>query len=249
MGRVTTFFGLFPLIAAFSAALAPEPARAADPSEHRYQSWLAGFVHGPIGRDVWLWSDVHLRMYDSFEPAAVLVRPGLSYRARPSFFVTAGYAWTPSFNQDPAPRSWGDIEFVDEHRAWQQLLWTPSDEDTGFAAQVRARFEQRFRPADGGGTGLRLRVLARGQVPITRGRDAGRDWIFVTWNEAFVALDDAGWGQTRGFDQNRLFVGVGWHVLPKIVRVELGYTNQWLSRPGRDPVNHILALNTFFGWP
>jgi hypothetical protein len=227
----------------------PSRARAADASEHRSQTWVAGFVHNPIFGQAWLWSDLHLRFYDSFEPTAILVRPGFSWRVRKPLFLTVGYAWTPSFAQPPEPREWGDIDLVDEHRAWQQLLWTPSDDDTGAAAQVRLRLEQRFRPADGGGTGLRLRGLVRGQVPITRGAPDGRDWIFVVWNETFVALDDAGWGQTRGFDQNRLFVGLGWHVKPKIVRLELGYTNQWLARPGADPVNHIVALNAFFGWP
>jgi hypothetical protein len=248
--RSTLAFATFSavLLSALSASW-PRRARAADDSEHRPQTWLAAFVHGPIASRTWLWTDLHLRLYDSFEPAAILVRPGVSFRVRAPLFLTVGYAWTPSYTQPPEPRAWGDVAFVDEHRAWQQILWTPSDEETGAAAQVRVRLEQRFRPADGGGTGLRLRVLGRGQVPITRSAAAGRDWIFVVWNEAFVALDDAGWGQTRGFDQNRLFVGVGWHVLPKIVRLELGYTNQWLVRPGPDPVNHIVALNGFFGWP
>lgn len=72
--------GVAPFVAGAVLGTFPSGARAADGSEHRYQSWVAGFVHGPISSQVWLWSDLHLRLYDSFEPTAILVRPGPSWR-------------------------------------------------------------------------------------------------------------------------------------------------------------------------
>jgi hypothetical protein len=226
-------------IAGLITALTAAPAEAAPPSEHRYQTWLAAFVHGPIKGHAWFWTDAQLRLYENFEPSAILLRPGFSWKVGPPVYLTAGYAWTPSW-QRPGER----LDFIDEHRAWEQIMWTPSNEATGTAAILRARLEQRMRPADHRDTGLRARFMWRGQVPISR------RWpvIFVVWDEVFVALNDAMWGQKRGFDQNRAFAGVGWQIRPTIVRVEIGYTNVWLVREGPDPVNHIIAVNTFLGW-
>jgi len=218
------------------------PAEAPPPAhDQAYQTWFAAFMHGPVAKPVWLWTDAHLRLYESFEPSAILLRPGVSWRALSTLFVTAGYAWTPSWTRPDE----GGLSFTDEHRSWQQLMWTPRDETTGAAGMVRGRFEQRFRPGSGDDVGLRGRVLVRGQVPLSKRLPL----IFVIWDELFVGLHDTDWGQRRGVDQNRLFVGAGWQIRPTVVRVELGYTNVWLSRDGTDPINHVFAINTFIGWP
>ncbi|MCZ7683053.1 MAG: DUF2490 domain-containing protein [Sandaracinaceae bacterium] len=104
--------------------------------------------------------------------------------------------------------------------------------------------EQRLRTEGDVDVGLRLRLMARVQAPITRSREL----LVVVWDEAFVGLNDTAWGQRGGFDQNRFFVGVGWQVIPAQLRLELGYTNQWIVRAATDPVNHIAALNAFVGW-
>ena len=227
-----------------SRAVAAPPAETpppVPPSDHAYQTWLAAFVHGPLHGRLWLWNDAHVRLYESFAPSAILLRPGLSFQALPSLFATVGYAWTPSWARGDDD----ELTFTDEHRAWQQLIWAPRNDQTGAAAMFRGRLEQRFRPASGSEVGLRGRVLWRGQVPLS----AQHPLIFVLWDELFVGLHDTDWGQRRGVDQNRVFVGVGWQVRPTVVRIEVGYTNVWLSRPGADPVNHIFAINTFLGWP
>ena len=228
------------LSAVFLLAAWPARARAAEPSEHNYQTWFAAFSHGSLYKNLWFWGDGHVRLYENFQPSAILVRPGLSWRAAPTFYLTAGYAWTPSWQ-----RPNDELRFTDEHRAWQQLLWTPSDPEAGVAAMFRGRLEQRFRPADGDDTGLRFRALWRGQVPLSRD---GRV-ILAIWDELFIGMNDTDWGQRTGVDQNRVFGGVGWKAKPKVLRIEVGYTNVWLVRPGPDPVNHILAINTFWGWP
>ena len=235
-------------VAVFAAwvavALWSSPARAdtAD-DEHTYQTWMALFAHGPLKGNLWLWSDVQLRLYESFEPTTVILRPGLTWRVTPSLFLTAGYGWTPGWARTEGDRSWGDLTFVDEHRAWQQVLWAPVDPATGVAAQVRVRFEQRFRPGSSD-VGARLRVLWRGQAPISR----NRLWMVVVWNELFVAAQDTDWGQRAGFDQNRAFVGFARQVLPAKLRLEAGYQNKWTIRQGPDTIDHILALSLFLTW-
>jgi hypothetical protein len=225
--------------------LAPTAARAQQESiEHRYQSWLALFLHGPLHQDVWLWVDVQPRFFEPLEPAAALVRPGLGWRVLPTLLLTVGYAWTPSWRQPPEPRGWGALDFTDEHRVWEQALWVLQDDASGIGGQVRVRLEQRFRTSGGGDVGLRLRVFLRGQVPLVPDRSV----LFVLWDETFVPLSDADWGQRAGFDQNRLFVGLAWQAVPATLRLELGAMSQWIVRPGRDTANTIAALNAFVAW-
>ncbi len=233
------------LAAAVACAISlPATASAQRAADQRYQTWLALFAQGPIHGDLWLWLDVQPRFYDSFEPTALLVRPGLTWRALPELLLTAGYGWTPSWAQGNEPRDWGELAFTDEHRLWEQVIYQPSDRPTGVAGLFRARLEQRFRTEGEVDVGLRLRLMARVHAPITRGREL----LVVVWDEAFVGLNDTAWGQRGGFDQNRFFVGLGWQVIPAQLRLELGYTNQWIVRAATDPVNHIAALNAFVGW-
>jgi hypothetical protein len=231
---------VLPCFAFVALATATADAQAAEPSDHQYQTWLGAFAHGSLYKSLWFWSDVQLRLYDNFEPTAVLVRPGLSWKAPMPLWLTLGYAWTPSW-----PRPEGDPKFTDEHLIWQQLLWAPKNDETGVVIMVRPRLEQRWRPGSGDDVGHRFRFFWRGQVPITK----DERFIFALWDEWLFFLNDTDWGQRTGLDQNRVFIGIGWQAKPKIARVEVGYFNVWAPRPGPDPVSHILAINTFFGWP
>ncbi len=233
------------LALAFALSLPASAARAQERAvDVRYQTWLALFMHAPIYGDLWLWTDVQPRFYDVFEPAALLIRPGLSWRVVPELWLTAGYAWTPSWRRTDEPREWGELEFTDEHRIWEQALLALSHEQSGIAGQVRVRLEQRFRTSGSSDVGLRLRIFLRGQVAIVRDPTI----LFVIWNEMFVPLSDAGWGQRAGFDQNRLFVGLGWQAIPTTLRLEAGAASQWIVREGSDSANLIAALNAFVGW-
>ena len=58
------------------------------------------------------------------------------------------------------------------------------------------------------------------------------------------------WGQIGSFSQNRVFTGIGYNLngLNK-PRLEVGYLNQFLRRPGDvDPVNHVLSVNWFWSF-
>ena len=73
-------------------------------------------------------------------------------------------------------------------------------------------------------------------------------WLtFVLWDELFIHLNDTDWGAESGFDQNRVFVGLGLKCDPKSGwRTEVGYLNQTINNPsGDDRSHHILAINVF----
>jgi hypothetical protein len=55
------------------------------------------------------------------------------------------------------------------------------------------------------------------------------DWSLVATEEYFVNLNTVSWGPVAGFDQNRLFVGVGYQMDSRW-RTEFGYLNNYINR-------------------
>ena len=92
-------------------------------------------------------------------------------------------------------------------------------------------------------------AMARLSVPLT----TDRALLAVAWDELFVMLNDTTVTtyQHAGFDQNRVFVGLGHQVVPGVLRFELGYFHQFIRRPNNDLgdlMNHTAMLNTYIGW-
>lgn len=201
--------------------------------------WTALFAQGDVDRVAavderlkW-WFDGHLRFLDDADGIhQSIVRPGLGWAIDEQSTVWAGYAWVRT-----SPISGPDF---DENRIWQQ--WTWSDDFGVWNLGQRARFEQRFLET-GDDVGLRYRQFFRAQ----RRLPAWAGMSLVAWDELFFHLNDTDWGARSGFDQNRVFVGVGYK--PASAgrwRVEVGYLNQVIDvAAGADRVNHILALNFF----
>jgi hypothetical protein len=201
--------------------------------------WSALFAQGdlqvPSNEDLSLkwWFDGHLRLLDdSGGYNQSIIRPGVGLPIGDSAAVWAGYAWI-----DTTPIRGPNF---DEHRIWQQFTWGDSLADWQFA--YRSRFEQRFLET-GDDVGLRFRQLLRAQHKLPNLPRLS----FVVWDELFFHLNDTDWGATAGFDQNRVFVGLGWKPDEKSRwRVEAGYLNQFLEIPNaNDRVHHILSVNVF----
>lgn len=199
---------------------------------HQTQSWFGLFASGPVAGRVMGWFDAHGRF--AFEPASsstTLLRPGLGYRVRDDMTVWLGYLWAPVWTEGALT--------LDEHRLWQQWTWDLPCA-SGAKVQLRTRFEQRFARA---AVGLRLRQFVRAQTAPLQGTQLR----LVAWDEAFVALNTTAF-QRAGFDQNRLFLGLA-RGLTNSLRLEAGYFNQWLSRPGQaDPLRHVAMVNAFMTW-
>ena len=71
-------------------------------------------------------------------------------------------------------------------------------------------------------------------------------WYLVGSDEVFVNLNNQGEGPVSGFEQNRLFTGVGVH-LGGHLRAELGYLWRWeRKRSGPDRSDHVISVNLFF---
>jgi hypothetical protein len=218
------------LLGAVGVLVCPRAALAE--TDHVFQSWTALFVQGRTAPGVdaspGVWLDVHARR--TRDSTVSVLRPAFGYYFDRRFSVWAGYAFVPTF-LDGAPDRF-------EHRPWEQLQAMLPWGDAIF--MLRTRLEQRWVQQQDG-LGWRGRQLVRWQHAL------GGDFAAVVWDEVFVGLNETGWGQPGGLDQNRAFVGFGW--IPRAgVRLEPGYLSVWLPRAARDTLVHALSVNLFVWW-
>jgi hypothetical protein len=161
-----------------------------------------------------------------------IVRPALGLRITPDVSVWAGYAWIPTYLDE------GELRNLNEHRPWQQVLYQGSVGP--LSLQFRPRFEQRVREGQSD-VAFRLRFFGRFNARLTQRLPL---W-FASTDEVFVALNDAAWGPKAGYDQNRLFLGLGYGTSP---RVEAGYLSVVIRKPSLLQVEDNVALNVFFNF-
>ncbi|KTD03569.1 DUF2490 domain-containing protein [Fluoribacter gormanii] len=206
--------------------------------ERDFQTWLnvtaIGKTHSNnkiIGR-VRYWLEGQQRFGDdSSRFTQTLVRPGLGYALTESLSIWLGYAWVYTgipFTTNP----------FEEDRIWQQLLWTKTNRYLTFTS--RTRTEQRFLE-NNPKTAYRIRELIKISVPIKQ----YANFNFVTSDELFLHKNNFVGTNSRGFDQNRFFIGLGYKINP-IATTEIGYMNQYIRRFGvPNFLTNIVSINLF----
>lgn len=193
----------------------------------RFEVWYSMPMTVDVGEELprlQLWLDEHVRRGP--QQTVHITRPGLGLRIYDWLTVYAGYAWVPTFVDEPrATRH--------EHRLWEQLIanWSPVG---SVGIQVRTRFEQRFSDA-GDDVALRVRQFAR----LLWKPAQTAPLAFVVWDEVFVGLNDADWGPAAGYDQNRLFAGPAFSI-DDVARFEVGYMVNHLRREPENVIGHVL---------
>jgi hypothetical protein len=202
--------------------------------------WLGGFAQGPFQRtaledtDMRWWFDGNIRYFgDDFELFQTVIRPGIGYQLDDEQSVWLGYAWI----GEDIP----DLQFH-ENRMWEQ--WQLTQDWGDVRALFRSRLEQRWVSL-GTQAGWRYRQMVRFQKPVA----SNPNLLWVAWDEVFFHLNDTDWGARTGYNQNRLFIGLG--RIPQRSsrrRVEIGYLYQQINVPedGADLSNHILSINVFY---
>jgi hypothetical protein len=191
------------------------------------------------GLEKWrLWAEGQGRFRENGGAAdQALARGALGYQLNEKTSIWFGFA-----NVTYYP---SDRKLFHEHRVWQQLMLT---ERASFGEVTsRTRLEQRIiediNPVE-----WRLREFVRFSRPIFEGSPVS----FVLWDEVFVRLNTTIPAAPFGFDQNRVFSGLG-YTFNKNIRVEVGYMNQLIQfrtvirREQRfdTRMNHILSINMF----
>jgi hypothetical protein len=163
------------------------------------------------------------------------IRPGLGYSLSDKTTVWLGYVYT--FTSSPFAK-----RDFDEHRIWQQFLWTQPTKQWGTLTS-RTRLEQRFAET-GNDVAWRVRQMFKISWPIP----FNPSFSLVASDEVFVNLSNADWGPNQGLDQNRAFVGAGYN-FDKHIKTEIGYMNQFIDRPvSPDRMDHILSVNLLLNY-
>lgn len=209
-----------------SALLTASAAQAQDDA----QVWTAATANGPVRGDLFLWLEAQLRMTDDVGGGSqVLLRPAIGARIGRDAHAVAGYAYV---RTDPRGGA-----LSNEHRPWQQVQFVPLRLKSGAPLLIsRTRLEQRMVEGRDG-ISWRLRQFLRLQVPV----NAKAGIQLVGYTEGFFNLNTTAWGANDGIDQWRTFVGVGFPVTKRI-RMEPGYLNQRIVRPGDDRVHHVFNI-------
>lgn len=194
------------------AAISQGSFEALDPELEKWRWWLEGQVR---------FRDDMSRFVQGFP------RVGLGYALFPNTTLWLGYAFIRT-----EPPGGNDSN---EHRIFQQLIWSRSFDSIGLAS--RTRLEQRFFDT-GSDVGWRLRQWIKFTLPIQ-----GRLSLAVN-DEVFVHLNGTDWGARAGLDQNRFFIGPGWNFdAAGRYRMEVGYLNQYVDGRAANQLNHVLSLN------
>ncbi|WP_052403266.1 DUF2490 domain-containing protein [Legionella massiliensis] len=204
-----------------------------------YQNWFNLTASGNFSKDsrsfsrfkYWLEGQERLGD-DSSRRSQTLFRPGLGYDLTKHLSFWLGYAWI----QTGAP--FASSLFI-ENRTWEQLLWKKEFKYLTFSS--RTRMEQRFAKRNTN-VGYRARQQFKLVIPLR----THSKWSLVSseelfWNKNNFNAD----GEGQGFDQNRVFVGLGYKITSKITS-EIGYMDQYIRRI-RSPYfnSNILSINFY----
>lgn len=221
------------LISALLIACVLPAARADTEEDGRF--WLSVYSQGalPIANSFWS-MDLHPRWREEGQRFdQLIVRPSIFYRVNPNTSVWLGYDTVISHPD-------GQSVFR-ENRLWEQLQYQ-FDAIEAITLVSRTRFEQRRREGNDE-IGHRLRQMLRATMPSLL--HAKLSW--VVFDELFINLNPTEWGVARGFDQNRLFLGVNWKV-DQAINMDVGYLNQFINGQNVDRDNHVLSTTIRFNF-
>jgi len=109
---------------------------------------------------------------------------------------------------------------TNESRGWQQYnfeVFTPYG-----GLKLSSRLEERT-VNNAAGLAIRARQLTQWTYPLN---DL---WYLIAAEEVFLNLNTVAWGPVAGYDQNRVFAGIGYR-LTNTTRAEIGYLNNFINR-------------------
>lgn len=193
-------------------------------AEQDLQLWFPVQVIHPITEKWALSMQVELRLQDDItEFSEFIVKPGLHYHLTPSWAFSAGYKYIHKRANKP-----------DEQDPWQEVSYSKAFDKLVTGYQVR--LEERL--IDGANGILpRLRFLTHMSYPLSDG-----PWYLTGFAAVRFNLDDKGVGPVSGFEQSRIFGGLGRHI-GRHVQFEFGYLWRYeRKRVGSDLSDHAIHL-------
>lgn len=196
--------------------------------------WINANTSGKLTEKVLAYAEIQPRLVDdSSQLGAAMYRVALGYAMTDKWSLWAGYGLI-HFNYPD--------HFL-ENRTYLQSTYNFNYDK--WSVSNRSRFEFR-RLEDRAETALRLRHQIRSLYEIHEANKI----FFVLWDELFYHLNTVPGTNHKGFDQNRIFGGVGHKFGEKLNHFfEVGYLNQYIVRFEKANVtNDILALQYIYNF-
>ena len=161
-----------------------------------------------------IWLEGQYRRDDNWNHWQGVLRAAVGYSLSERATIWAGYTWVPTENVGKPYKSQQDV--------WPAFRYNlPTSIGT---LSFRTMIESNFLP----GNGNEVRVHPRQMIRFIHPLEFEPRLSLITWDEFFVRVNSTPAGGQSGFDQNRIFAGLGW-TFNKNFRVEGGYLNQYLD--------------------
>lgn len=154
------------------------------------------------------------------------LRPSVFYKVNPKTSLWLGHDNIVRHSAGKSPSH--------EYRLWQQFQYQ-FDPVSEVTFTNRTRIEQRHREGYHG-LGYRLRQMVKASTPLLQEHHLA----LIVSDELFINLNQTDWSSERGFDQNRLFIGLNWK-FNQSSSIEAGYLNQFIHTQAVNRDNHVLA--------
>lgn len=218
-------------------------------SQQQFTGWLASFNTYKLDKNLSLHFDAQMRSTDELKNIqTILLRPGLNIHFSKKVIGSFGYG----FIQNRRMISTVIGEAV-EHRVWQQLLI--NQKFGKINSSHRFRLEQRFLPVskiannmleqDGNKFANRFRYFTRNIFPLSNQTTFSKGFFAGFQDELFFNIGNNAAVNGKTFDQNRLYLSIGYRLNPKM-DIETGYMNQYISGRNKNFSNiHILQLAAY----
>ncbi|MFN3756787.1 MAG: DUF2490 domain-containing protein [Flavobacterium sp.] len=196
------------------------------PNKNGY--WIAYTGDNKVSQRFGLHTEVQMRnLFNSESVETQLYRLGVNYYFKPTTMFTLGYGFI--FNEPNEEYLMASP--THEHRIWQQLLLRQKSKN--LFLEHRYRLEQRFIENKDSGVDReehRLRYRFQAIFPLYSLNPVLRHLFLIGNNEVMINFRS---DPNLIFDRNRLFVGAGYQVSPKL-NFQMGYLNQFAQFSGRD---------------
>ncbi|MFZ6051183.1 DUF2490 domain-containing protein [Halocola ammonii] len=195
-------------------------------------NWLMYFGQNRISEKLSVHTEFQYRNHTALpvNVEQLMIRTGLNYHLNENAFVTAGYAYIPSYvydSEQSAPEQ-------EEHRIWQQLIMNNYLGRVKF--EHRYRVEQRWVDDDYRNR-FRYRLMAF--IPLNK-KQMGPKAIFIgLYDEIFVN------GEQVFFDRNRAYAALGYQI-NAATQVQAGLLHQQQSNFGKRYLQFTLVYNPDF---
>lgn len=200
--------------------------------EDKVGNWLMYFGKNQISDKFSIHSEIQFRNH-TIAPNNTeqwLFRAGLNYHFSEKAFVTAGYAYIPSYVYDSEQKS----PETEEHRIWQQFILINKLGRVKF--EHRYRVEERWVSED---FKMRLRYRLMLFIPLNKPIIETGTLFLGLYDEIFVNTEES------FFDRNRLYGALGYQI-NKDINVQAGMMHQQVNTTGKWYLQFALFFNTDF---